>query len=125
MVAASGIAVYLELPLRSGVEGELLPSLRSAARLMTTSTQKCLICGRGLCSSRTSCDLQAVPEADEMRSKNWWLLLLLIPFVLLLYPPLYAHRDPEFYRIPFFIWYQFLLVLVSAVLTAFVYRVRS
>ncbi len=60
-----------------------------------------------------------------MRSKDWWLLLLLIPFVLLLYPPLYAHTEPEFYRIPFFLWYQFLLVLVSAALTAFVYRVRS
>jgi len=33
----------------------------------------------------------------------------------------YAKNDPELWGIPFFFWYQFLLVLVSVVLTSFAY----
>jgi membrane protein implicated in regulation of membrane protease activity len=33
----------------------------------------------------------------------------------------YAKKDPELWGIPFFFWYQFLLVLVSVVLTSFAY----
>ncbi|NRQ51512.1 DUF3311 domain-containing protein [Aeromicrobium stalagmiti] len=33
----------------------------------------------------------------------------------------YARRDPELWGVPFFFWYQFLLVLVSVVLTSFAY----
>lgn len=60
-----------------------------------------------------------------MRSKDLWLLLLLIPFVLLLYTPFYAHLDPTLGGVPFFIWYQLLMVLVGAGVTALVYRVRG
>lgn len=34
----------------------------------------------------------------------------------------YAMRDPELWGIPFFFWYQFLLVIVSVVLTSISYR---
>ena len=34
----------------------------------------------------------------------------------------YAKPDPELDGIPFFFWYQFLLVIVSVVLTSFAYR---
>ncbi len=34
-------------------------------------------------------------------------LLLLLPFVGLLYPPFYARLEPRLSGIPFFIWYQF------------------
>jgi hypothetical protein len=34
----------------------------------------------------------------------------------------YAKTDPELWGIPFFYWYQFLLVLVSVVLTSIAYR---
>ncbi|HVB78024.1 MAG TPA: DUF3311 domain-containing protein [Candidatus Nitrosotalea sp.] len=60
-----------------------------------------------------------------MRSRDLWLLLLLIPFVLLLYPPIYNHVDPTLGGVPFFIWYQLLMVLVGAGVTALVYRVRG
>jgi hypothetical protein len=52
---------------------------------------------------------------------RWWYLLLALPLAALLYPPLYATRDPELAGIPFFYWYQFAWVLVSAVLTLVVY----
>ncbi len=60
-----------------------------------------------------------------MRRHDWALLALLIPFALLLYPPLYAGMKPELHGIPLFIWYQFLLVLVGAGITAAVYWVRE
>jgi len=34
----------------------------------------------------------------------------------------YARRDPELWGIPFFFWYQFLLVVLSVVLTSIAYR---
>jgi hypothetical protein len=56
---------------------------------------------------------------------NWWLLLLLIPFVGLLYPPFYAHLEPWVFGFPFFIWYQFLWVFITVAITASVYKIRG
>ena len=52
---------------------------------------------------------------------RWWYALLALPLLGLLYPPLYATRDPELAGIPFFYWYQFAWVIVSALLTLTVY----
>jgi Protein of unknown function (DUF3311) len=52
------------------------------------------------------------------------LLLLLVPFVALLIPQLYAHIEPKLFGIPFFVWYQFLWVIIGSVITAVVYAVR-
>ena len=57
---------------------------------------------------------------DKRPSKAWqWLFLL--PFLGLLWPPLYSKTDPMLYGFPFFYWYQFAWVIVSAVLTGIVY----
>ena len=50
-----------------------------------------------------------------------WYLLLLAPFVGLLWPPLYAKHDPVLAGFPFFYWYQFLWVILGAAATAVVY----
>ncbi|AWB93019.1 DUF3311 domain-containing protein [Aeromicrobium chenweiae] len=47
---------------------------------------------------------------------------LAIAVVLPLLVSTYARRDPELAGIPFFFWYQFVLVLVSVVLTSVAYR---
>jgi len=52
---------------------------------------------------------------------SWWYLLFLIPFVILLWPPLYNRAEPSFYSIPFFYWFQLLMVFVTAGLLGFVY----
>lgn len=52
---------------------------------------------------------------------RWWYALLALPLLGLLYPPLYATREPELAGIPFFYWYQFAWVIVSALLTLVVY----
>jgi len=50
-----------------------------------------------------------------------WYWLFLAPFIGLLWPPLYAKTDPVLFGFPFFYWYQFAWVIVSAVLTGIVY----
>jgi len=68
---------------------------------------------------------------DERRARahggaRWWYLLLALPFVGLLYPPLYATKDPELFGFPFFYWYQFAWVPVTAAITVLVYtRTRA
>ncbi len=60
-----------------------------------------------------------------MRARNWVLVLLVVPFFLVLYPPLYAALQPRFLGLPFFIWYQFAVSIFSALLTIVVYLVDS
>jgi hypothetical protein len=50
-----------------------------------------------------------------------WYLLLVVPFIAVLWVPFYAGGSPQLAGIPYFYWYQFLWVLISAVLTAIVY----
>jgi hypothetical protein len=61
-------------------------------------------------------------RAPRSRAARWWYALLLLPLVGLLYPPIYAHDDPQIWGIPFFYWYQFAWVLVTAILLGVVYR---
>lgn len=64
-------------------------------------------------------------DAERRRGSKWWLLLLLLPYIGLLYPPLYARLEPEFLGFPFFIWYQFLWVFITVGITAVVFRIRG
>jgi hypothetical protein len=54
-------------------------------------------------------------------TRRVWYLLLLLPFVALLWPPFYAKTEPKLGGFPFFYWYQFLWVLLGAAITAVVY----
>lgn len=47
---------------------------------------------------------------------RWWLLLLLIPFVALLWVPFYNRVEPAIFGIPFFYWYQFAWVILTSVI---------
>jgi hypothetical protein len=50
-----------------------------------------------------------------------WYLSLLAPFVGTLWVPFFNSAEPRLGGIPFFYWYQFAWVAISAVLTAAVY----
>jgi len=79
--------------------------------------------------------LNIVPEASNFRtitdsikekpqkktSNKAWNWLLLLPFLGLMWPALYAKTDPVLFGFPFFYWYQFVWVIVSAILTGVVY----
>jgi hypothetical protein len=45
-----------------------------------------------------------------------------LPYVGLLWVPIYATDEPELWGFPFFYWYQFAWVPLTAGLTYFVYR---
>jgi len=63
------------------------------------------------------------PVKSDVRKppRKAWYWLFVAPFLGLLWPPLYAKADPVLFGFPFFYWYQFAWVVVSAVLTGVVY----
>ena len=60
----------------------------------------------------------------ERGRRSWLLLLLLVPFIVLLWPPFYNYYQPEFIGIPFFYWFQLLWIIITAILTAVIYVLR-
>jgi hypothetical protein len=61
------------------------------------------------------------------RSSTWlWvaIIVILLPAVIIpLWVPLYDKTDPTLWGFPFFYWFQFALILMSAVLTAAAYLI--
>ena len=49
-------------------------------------------------------------------------LLLLVPFVALLWVPFYNSSEPHLLGFPFFYWYQFLWVPLTSLIIYVVYR---
>jgi hypothetical protein len=60
-------------------------------------------------------------HSSSARASKGWYLLLLIPFVATLWVPSYNSIEPRLAGIPYFYWYQFLWVVLSVLITAFVY----
>lgn len=60
--------------------------------------------------------------ARPLRHRLLWLLLL-IPYIGLLWVPFYNQREPALWGFPFFYWYQLIWVPITALLTWLVYRV--
>jgi hypothetical protein len=60
--------------------------------------------------------MTVTPDTSPRLSAHspWWNLLLLIPFVALLWVPFYNRLDPQLFGIPFFYWYQFLWVILTS-----------
>ena len=60
--------------------------------------------------------------SDRSKPKvwSWWYLLLLVQ-LLALWVPFYDRAEPAFIGVPFFYWFQLLMIVVGAVLTAIVY----
>jgi hypothetical protein len=67
---------------------------------------------------------QDSPAPAHRPSTGLWVLIVVIllpPVVLPLWVPLYDKTDPTLGGFPFFFWFQFALILMSAVLTAVAY----
>ena len=63
---------------------------------------------------------QESPVRPRRPSTGLWvviIVLLIPPVVLPLWVPLYDKTDPTLWGFPFFYWFQFALILFSAVLT--------
>ena len=59
-----------------------------------------------------------VPE----RRRSRWLWLLVLPYLGLCFPVVYARSTPALWGFPFFYWYQFAWVVAASMLLAIVYR---
>jgi hypothetical protein len=70
---------------------------------------------------RTESTARQDPGASP-RNGRWWYLLLLLPYLGLLYLPFYAKAEPQLWGFPFFYWYQFLWVFVTMFLIDIVHR---
>ena len=57
----------------------------------------------------------------QRKGRSWLLLLLILPFIVLMWPPFYNSVEPSWAGVPFFYWYQLLWVIIGAILTAVVY----
>ncbi len=60
-------------------------------------------------------------QAPVPKTRTQWYWLLLLPYLGLLFPETYARTKPNFHGIPFFYWYQFAWVILSAAITGLVY----
>ncbi|MGF6571459.1 Protein of unknown function [Paraburkholderia fungorum] len=61
-------------------------------------------------------------ETSPSASRSWLWLILLFPYIALLWLPFYNHAYPSFAGFPFFYWYQFLWVPLTSLLIYAVYR---
>jgi uncharacterized membrane protein YhdT len=61
---------------------------------------------------------------SQSKSRRWLALLLLLPFIVLLYPPFYNYTDPKFIGIPFFYWFQLFCIILTAILTAVLFWLK-
>ncbi len=60
-------------------------------------------------------------RSASRKNRRALLFLLVIPFIVLLWPPFYNFNDPTLFGIPFFYWFQLSWVIITAIITAVVY----
>ncbi|CAG9167214.1 DUF3311 domain-containing protein [Cupriavidus pampae] len=60
--------------------------------------------------------------SQESGGGGWTRLLLLLPYVALLWLPFYNDTQPALFGFPFFYWYQFLWVPITSLILFIVYR---
>ncbi len=64
-------------------------------------------------------------RSTARRNRRAILLLLLVPFIVLLWPPFYNFTEPRLFDIPFFYWFQLSWVIITAIITAVIYFVGA
>ena len=71
--------------------------------------------------ARDQASKPAVQSAPASGNKTGWKLLLVIPYLALCFPGLYARTSPELFGFPFFYWHQFLWVILTSILLGIIY----
>jgi hypothetical protein len=62
-----------------------------------------------------------MPPTTQSGTLRPWKLLLLLPYLGLCFPKLYARATPALWGFPFFYWYQFLWVILTAAILGIFY----
>jgi hypothetical protein len=60
-------------------------------------------------------------QKNPVRRRSLWTLLLILPYIGLLFPQMYNRAGPGLWGFPFFYWYQFAWVILSSLITGLVY----
>jgi len=70
------------------------------------------------------CTMTPEPEGkvESRPRRRRWVLLLLLPYLGLCFPIVYARSTPALWGFPFFYWYQLVWVILASALLAIVYR---
>jgi hypothetical protein len=64
-------------------------------------------------------------RSERRRKRRWWYLVLIVPFIAVLFPQLYAGASPTLGGIPYFYWYQLLWVVITGLLTIVVHYLTA
>lgn len=65
----------------------------------------------------------AAPQPSRLKRTVWYVILF-VPFFTAICVPLYNRVEPSLYGIPFFYWFQFVLIVVAAVVTGAAYKAK-
>ena len=65
----------------------------------------------------------ATPKVSRTKRMVWYVILF-IPFFVAIAVPLYNRIEPSLFGVPFFYWFQFALIVVAAIITAFAYKAK-
>ena len=74
-------------------------------------------------AERPGPDARASGRASRDRTPVNWLLL--VPMLLVIWPPLFNKVDPRLFGIPFFYWFQLAVIPIGVTCTALVYRATA
>ncbi len=65
---------------------------------------------------------ESAAKAKPTRRRSRWVLLLILPYLGLCFPQIYAHSTPTFGAFPFFTGINLRWVILASALLAIVYR---
>jgi len=65
----------------------------------------------------------AAPGPSKLKRTVWYVILF-IPFFVAIWVPLYNRMEPSLYGIPFFYWFQFVLIVIAAIVTGLAYLAK-
>jgi Protein of unknown function (DUF3311) len=60
-------------------------------------------------------------SSKSKKRRSGWVFLLVLPYLGLCFPQIYAHATPALMGFPFFYWYQFAWVIGTSALLGIVY----
>ncbi|HET7675162.1 MAG TPA: DUF3311 domain-containing protein [Gammaproteobacteria bacterium] len=63
-------------------------------------------------------------NTKRIAAKTGWYMAVVIIFAVALWVPIYNRIEPRLFGIPFFYWFQFVWIIVTAVATAAAYKAK-
>jgi Protein of unknown function (DUF3311) len=70
-------------------------------------------------------DRPVAPQNGSRAGSRFWNLLLVPPFIAMLWVSSYNTIEPAAWGIPFFYWYQFAWVFITSAIIIFVHRMTG